>query len=236
MPTKRNLKRARTGVWLVLFVLQLASCQSEQEVTGRIAFISFRDGNTDIYVIDAGGHNEIQLTSDPNDDYSPTWSPDGEQIAFVSNRNGNRDIYVLSVDGTHLTQLTHSSSQDYRPAWSPDGERIAFISDRNGSDEVCLMNADGTDKDCCPASNPNPLSFNELAWSPDSKHLAYTSVHDIEDCEPSQFGSSCSYNAVSIIDADTMEQIQLTDLAFNKTAASPTWSSTGHWRKRPLTA
>jgi TolB protein len=225
MPTKRNLQQARTGVWLVLFALQLASCQSEQEVTGRIAFISFRDGNSDIYVIDADGHNETQLTFNPNDDHSPTWSPDGTRIAFVSEDAGGEDIYASSVDGTQLTRLASSSGDDYRPAWSPDGERIAFISDRSGSDEVCTMSIDGTNQVCYASSNPAKRT--ELAWSPDSALIAYTSLHSIENCEPSKSGVGCTDRLITIIRVDKPDQPDLLDSTFNNRAGDPSWSPDG---------
>ena len=54
----------------------------------RIAFVSERDGNSEIYLMDANGNGLTNLTNNPANDHSPTWSPDGQQIAFVSNRNG----------------------------------------------------------------------------------------------------------------------------------------------------
>ena len=66
----------------------------------RIAFESDRDGhfnmpgglpNYEIYVMDADGGNQQNLTNNPNSDSSPSWSPDGKRIVFNSNRDGNRD-------------------------------------------------------------------------------------------------------------------------------------------------
>ena len=60
----------------------------------QIAFESHRDGNGEIYVMDADGNNLRRLTSHSAGDRSPSWSPDGTQITFQSNRNGNGNIYV----------------------------------------------------------------------------------------------------------------------------------------------
>ena len=66
----------------------------------RIAFTSYRDGNHEIYVMDADGRNVIRLTN--NSGWSPAWSPDGARIAFVSLGEGIFDfgIYVMNADGS----------------------------------------------------------------------------------------------------------------------------------------
>ena len=61
----------------------------------RIVFSSGRDGNREIYVMDADGRNQLNLTNSPQGDYSPSWSPDGERIVFSS----AREIYVMDADG-----------------------------------------------------------------------------------------------------------------------------------------
>ncbi len=86
---------------------------------GRIAFSRYRDGNEDIYVMDADGGNVQQLTDDPAGDWSPAWSPDGTRIAFSRYRDGNEDIYVMDADGGNVRQLTDDPAGDWSPAWSP---------------------------------------------------------------------------------------------------------------------
>ena len=51
---------------------------------GRIVFTSRRDGNNEIYVMDADGGNRERLTDNPANDFDPDWSPDGTKIAFAS--------------------------------------------------------------------------------------------------------------------------------------------------------
>jgi hypothetical protein len=96
----------------------------------KLAFDSTRDGNTEIYVMDANGSNPRRLTNDPGEDWGATWSPDGRYIAFNSGRTGDAEIYVIGVDGAGLKRLTNSpGTQDFAPTWSPDGSRIVFRRD-----------------------------------------------------------------------------------------------------------
>ncbi len=86
---------------------------------GRIAFVSERDGNREIYVMNTDGSDQTNLTDDPADDGVPVWSPDGSRIAFVSDRDGNREAYVMNADGSGQTNLTDNPAVDGSPAWSP---------------------------------------------------------------------------------------------------------------------
>src|SRR5262245_35575198 len=62
----------------------------------QIAFMSGRDGNPEIYVMNVDGTNVRRLTNHPAGDSSPTWSPSGSQIAFTSDRSGKPQIYLMS--------------------------------------------------------------------------------------------------------------------------------------------
>ena len=140
---------------------------------GTIAFVSARDGNGEIYVMNPDGSAVTNLTHDPADDAWPAWSPDGAKIAF-SRRVGptlSRDIYVMNADGTGVKNLTNNPADDYTPAWSPDGSRIAFASDRDEYyGEIYVMNADGSG---VTRLTIHPLEDLTPAWSPDGSKIAF---------------------------------------------------------------
>jgi len=88
----------------------------------KIAFSSKRDGNSEIYVMNADGSEQTNLTNNPNSDASPSWSPDGKKIAFESARDGGFEIYIMNADGSGQTILTNNPAQkwqDWHPRWSP---------------------------------------------------------------------------------------------------------------------
>src|SRR5688572_9277223 len=101
-------------------------------VEGTIAFVSNRDGNNEIYVMNGDGSALTNLTNNPADDggedYGPVWSPDGTRILFSSSRDGNPEIYVMNADGSDQTNLTNSPADDGEMDWSPDGTQIVFDS------------------------------------------------------------------------------------------------------------
>jgi hypothetical protein len=142
---------------------------------GKIAFHSDRDGNFEIYVMNADGAGQTNLTNDPAGDNFPAWSPDGSRIAFHSDRDGNFEIYVMNADGSGLGNLTNNPADDAYAAWSPDGTRIAFSSDRDGNFEIYLMNADGTG---LARLTDNAAEDSPPRWSPDGTRIAFVSDRD----------------------------------------------------------
>jgi len=142
---------------------------------GKIAFVSNRDGNYEIYVMDADGSNQTRLTNNSANDLEPSFSADGSKIAFVSDRDGNDEIYVMNADGSNQTRLTNNTATDFFPSFSADGSKIAFASNRDLNSEIYVMNADG--------SNQTRLTNNSAidtmpSFSPDGSKIAFRSLRD----------------------------------------------------------
>ena len=183
----------------------------------RVAFMSNRDGNFEIYVANADGSDVHRLTDDPANDFNPAWSPDGRQIAWNSDRNDNDfEIYVMNADGSDVRRLTHASGIDSVPSWSPRGDRIAFESSRAPGDaEIYLMNADGSGQR--DISNDHAANDLNPAWSPNDRWIAFTSDRDKVNGTPN--------NDIFVMNANGRDPVNLTrDPANDRNAA---WSPDG---------
>ena len=176
----------------------------------RIAFVSERDGNKEIYTMRIDGADPVNLTQNEADDWTPAWSPDGTEIAFSSMRDGNWEIYLMWADGSYPLRLTHDPEADISPAWSPDGRWIAFASKRDGDWDIYVMDREG--KNVKQLTNA-PGSDLSPAWSPDGRYIAFESNRE---------GNTEIYR----MRADGREQINLSQ---TKGANDhwPTWSPDG---------
>ena len=137
----------------------------------KIAFISGRDGNDEIYVMKSDGSGQANLTNNARGDYFPAWSPHGSKIAFESSLGyGNGEVYVMNADGSGVTRLTSTPLWSYEPVWSPDGSKIAFSAYDGSNTGIYVMNADGSGL----RNLTNKSAFTAVPqWSPDGRQIAF---------------------------------------------------------------
>jgi len=83
----------------------------------RILFVSERDGNKEIYVMDYTGSNETRLTFNQKDDYDPIWGTDGTSVIFVSELDGDSDIFIMDTEGQSQQRITNNDAIDESPTW-----------------------------------------------------------------------------------------------------------------------
>jgi TolB protein len=151
----------------------------------RIAFMSGRSGNEDIWVQRLDGEAILQMTSSPwghgyrAQEWGPAWSPDGARIAFSSDRSGDDDLWWVPAEGGEMVRFTKRTlprdrDQDRQPSWSPDGKRVAYASKTNGSWDLWITVVDDT------AGAPQALTTEPSdewlpAWSPNGRWIVYVS-------------------------------------------------------------
>ena len=136
----------------------------------------------DIYVINADGSEEQNLTGDGLSAGAPLWSPDGRKIVFWSGPDGNGWVSVMNSDGSERRMLAHNHGY---VAWSPDGRKILLRrggaqGDRNGVGATkayaVVANADGSGlRTLTRIAVVNGQSLN---WSPDGRKVVFVSDRD----------------------------------------------------------
>lgn len=109
----------------------------------QIVFASERTGNYEIWLSDADGKTQRQLTDNNGSAGSPRFSPDGKFIVYDMQTAGTSDIFIISVNGGEPRRLTENAKNNALPAWSADGNRIFFLSNRTGDEQIWKVPAAG---------------------------------------------------------------------------------------------
>ena len=190
----------------VLLLMPTILCAQE-----KIAFESQRDGNHEIYIMNADGSNQVRLTFNSAFDADAAFSPGGEKIAFSSTRDGNAEIYIMNADGSSQTRLTNSPGSDAHPTFSPDGNKIAFVSTRNGHLGIWLMNIDGSN----PIELMDGIGGTEPKFSPDGTKIVFCGN-----------GGSGGDSEIWIMNADGTSRDNVSD-EVNSDDVSPAFSPDG---------
>jgi TolB protein len=165
-------------------------------VGNRIVFSSDREGQEDIYTINADGSDLTRLTIDPASDTGPSWSPDGMRIIFSSKRTvpedrpAESDLYVMQADGSGITKLVDFDGGEWEAAWSPDSEYIAFSAHGRGpfSGDIAvgrlfLINTESAELNQLPEYDL--VSMRSPTWSSDSQRLAFSAFPKTQCCQSS---------------------------------------------------
>jgi Tol biopolymer transport system component len=140
---------------------------------GRIVYTSGTGGRSDIWIMNADGTGQRQLTTEARN-ISPSVSPDGRYIVYSSTRAGAYNIWRMNIDGGNPKQLT-SSSNDGLPSFSPDGQWVFYTATESEKQRLRKVATDGGD----PIKLTDYTTASPLV-SPDGKQIACGYINDQE--------------------------------------------------------
>jgi Tol biopolymer transport system component len=182
----------------------------------RIAYVASTGGISQIFVMNADGSGQTQVTHETTTTTAaswPAWSPDGKRIAFTRDAPNNKSqLAVIDADGSAEAALTPVPAallgHDESPAWSPDGTKIAF--DRWAAQtqtDVWVMNADGSGAtQLTHTPDPDDGGFSSVPrWSPDGTRIAFATNQDNLPHDNNLSGSE-----IYVMNADGSSPVRLT--------------------------
>ena len=195
----------------------------EAKAVFKIPFISKRDGNYEVYVMDMDGSNQINLSNNPEEDVYLALSPDGTRVVFSTlqytpNFWGTYHLVAINTDGSNRVELTdnplyfnlYPTYAHAYPTYSPDGQKIAFTAwdDYFSYSNPFIMDSDG--------ANKTRLTDKEYWWmpgnvfnprfSPDGSKIVYCSYEYSEE-------EQGLVEQILIIDSDGSNKINLSNFA-----------------------
>ena len=199
-------KRVLTvAIVLLAFVSAGTAHATFPGANGRIAFVSDRDGNFEIYTMNPDGSEQTRLTTSEGIERNPSWSPEGRRIAY----DRHSYIYVLADDGSYDVRIDNCF-YDSQPSWSPDGTRHVLYRQFGKTPYLLTRDVDGTDEDRLEGP---AVTIGAPEWSPDGISIALENqVFGIDDK---------SYSGIWVMDADGSNAHEVTDSTNND--QDPSW-------------
>lgn len=138
----------------------------------KIAFVSARSGDQDIWTVNADGTGLAQLTTSTDIEYAPEWSPNGDRILYFRAVTGSgTEMWVMNADGSGQAALVSPGEFFNGARWSPRGDAIAFLSGADGALDLYVMGADGSGR--INLTNTADIYETWFWWSPDGAYLVF---------------------------------------------------------------
>jgi acid phosphatase type 7 len=135
----------------------------------RIAFAA----RGDVWIMEADGADQRNLTATPGPEGEPTWSPAGDQLAFTAGRAGRRQIVRVAAAGGAPAPVAPRPSDDHSPAWSAQG-RIAFVRHTHRGDDIYAADAA---TGALARLTKSRVDEEAPTWAPDGARIAFTRAH-----------------------------------------------------------
>ena len=159
-------------LWAFIFALVCAGVcppvAADIWTSGKVVYTTDQLGDLDIAVMGPDGELVEALAQSSDDEFNPTWSPDGREVLYVRDNSGN-DVWLMDADGGNQRQVALLAEY---PSWAPDGDRFVARYHWLETLTIYTLNAarDNWDDVDVIASSGNPTS---PAWSPDGRYIAY---------------------------------------------------------------
>jgi Tol biopolymer transport system component len=198
-------------------------------VFGIGVFTAFRDfsigdkkpfdpvnGGAQVALINADGSGFQVVTSGPNNNAFPSFSPDGKHIVYRTMGSTEQGLRIMNLDDRSVVPLT--SAWDNFPLWSPKGDRIAFIRKTGDDFQIFTIGADG--KGLTQLTKVHGIDAH-LAWSPDGERLLFTSSRKGFKDEALYTGGPQPYGEIFVMNSDGTNIEQLTDDQWEE--GGPAW-------------
>jgi Tol biopolymer transport system component/C-terminal processing protease CtpA/Prc len=180
----------------------------------KVAFVA----HGDVFAASAKGDNAggeaTRVTNTPGLEQEIAWAPDSKRIVYGSDRDGVWHLYRYDFSKSAETRLTNTALSDYIPQFSPDGKKISFVRDGH---ELIVYDVESKQEKVLAKGildQPPFESMDSVAWSPDSRWIAYTSE------------TSKNFTNAWVVAAEGGEPHQVTFLA-NSSLGSLAWSTDG---------
>ena len=169
----------------------------------------------DIFAVSAkDGGDAVRVTRTVAAEENPAWAPDSKKLAYVSSRFGTPHIFSFDFQTNTETQLTNDTQGDAQPRFSPDGKMLAF---ERGGRELRVLDLAAKQEHVAATGDfdrPPLNSKQAIAWSPDSRWLAFTAP------------SSKSFRNVNLVPVEGGTSRQVSFLA-NVFSNAVSWSPDG---------
>jgi len=173
-------KRYRAGISASEVVAHTLANDLVQVFTGRqgpflsrIAYISDRVGESEIWVMDWNGKNKKQLTKHNSLALAPSWSPDGKHLVFTSYLRGTPAIYLLTPQEGYLKLLWDKGGVNSSASVSPDGRTVAFASSQEGNVDIYTIPLEGGEARRLTTARGIDT---QPSWAPNGRQIAFTSA------------------------------------------------------------
>ncbi len=176
----------------------------------KIVFVTFSDGDAEIYISNIDGSERTKLTDNSFEDNRPFFNHAGTKIIFESyHDDGDADLFTMDLSGGNLVQLTNFTGNEIRAEFSPDDTKITY----SRYSQIWVMDADGQNSvGLLPDGYDHSWGSH---WSPDGTQIAFTRFYG---------DGVTNFNGVYVIDSDGANLTLITD---DIPSQNPYWSPDG---------